>query len=80
MQRPLEILLNTGCLGRITGGQFSGQYLIIDNDREGSTGGYYLYTFKDQEKIDCTGDFWLEHMESVQAQLRHLGITTIDWI
>lgn len=59
--------------GVVVGGEYSGWSVLIDDDREGETGGYYLYLKKDDVQ---GGDYWFEFEESLQVQLADFSI---DW-
>ena len=44
--------------GFVVSGQCSGWEIFVGDDRDGDSGGYYIYL----KKIDCDGfDYWIEH-------------------
>lgn len=52
--------------GVIVNGGYSGWKIVVADDRDGYTGGYYLYLKKSYiEGFDC----WFEHEAGLQAQL-----------
>ncbi|WP_207286308.1 MULTISPECIES: hypothetical protein [unclassified Pseudomonas] len=60
--------------GIVVAGEYSGWNIFVDDDRDGDTGGYYLYL----KKSDAEGfDYWFEHEVGLQAQL--VGFE-VDWI
>jgi len=52
--------------GIVVTGEYSGWEIVVADDRDGDTGGYYLYL----KKSDVEGfDYWFEHEAGLQAQL-----------
>ncbi|WP_447982771.1 hypothetical protein [Achromobacter kerstersii] len=52
--------------GVIVSGDYSGWKLLVADDQDGDTGGYYIYL----RKGDCEGfDYWFESEVGLQAQL-----------
>jgi len=47
-------------------GEYSGWEIVVADDRDDNTGGYYLHL----KKSDVEGfDYWFEHEAEIQAQL-----------
>lgn len=62
-------------VGVVVGGEHSGWKVFIADDRDGDTGGYYLYL----KKNDTEGfDYWFEHEAGLQAQLADFDVEWID--
>lgn len=60
--------------GIVVDGEYFGWRVLVDDDRDGDTGGYYLYL----KKSDGQGfDYWFEHETGLQAQLADFSV---DWI
>ncbi|MGX1173635.1 MULTISPECIES: hypothetical protein [Pseudomonas] len=52
--------------GVVVSGEYLGWKIFVDDDRDGGTGGYYLFL----EKNEGEGfDYWFEHETGLQAQL-----------
>ncbi|AUZ44163.1 hypothetical protein [Pseudomonas orientalis] len=59
------VIVTSGC---------SGWKIVVVDDRDGDTGGYYLYL----KKSDIEGaDYWFEHEAGLQAQLVDFEV---EWI
>jgi hypothetical protein len=59
--------------GTITAGEYCGWSVIVDDDRAGETGGYYLYI----KKANNLGfDYWFEAEAGLEAQLEDFEV---DW-
>ncbi|MBX8550583.1 hypothetical protein K5D44_13035 [Pseudomonas cichorii] len=57
--------------GTVVNGEYSGWKIIVTDDRDGDTGGYYLYLKKsDLERFDC----WFDHEAGLQAQLEDFEV------
>jgi hypothetical protein len=52
--------------GKIVAGEYSGWKVFVKDDREGDTGGYYLYLKKGEVEVF---DYWFEHEAALHAQL-----------
>ncbi|UII69040.1 hypothetical protein LVW35_15185 [Pseudomonas sp. HN11] len=60
--------------GIVVTGEYSGWEIVVADDRDGVTGGYYLYL----KKSDVEGcDYWFEHEAGLQAQLVDFEV---EWI
>ncbi|MBF7145020.1 hypothetical protein HBH25_22565 [Pseudomonas sp. hsmgli-8] len=60
--------------GIVVSGEYSGWEIVVADDRDGDTGGYYLYLKKsDVEAFDC----WFEHEAGLHAQLDDFEV---EWI
>jgi len=60
--------------GVIAAGEYSGWKMIVDDDSDGSTGGYFLYI-----KSDFDGfDYWFESQRELQNQLLDFAVEWID--
>lgn len=60
--------------GIVTTGEYSGWEITVADDRDGDTGGYYLYLKKsDIESFD----YWFEHEAGLQAQLVDFEV---EWV
>lgn len=57
--------------GFIISGDYCGWQIIIDDDREGSTGGYFIY-IKNQSQ---TFDYWFDNEAALKNQLSEFNIT-----
>lgn len=63
--------------GVVVGGEYSGWKVLIDDDSDGDTGGYYLYL----KKSDDEGfDYWFEHEGGLQSQLVDFDIKWADQV
>ncbi|MGH8451065.1 hypothetical protein [Pseudomonas sp.] len=52
--------------GGVVTGEYSGWKIFVADDRDGDTGGYYIYL----KKSDAEGvDYWFEHEAGLRAQL-----------
>lgn len=52
--------------GVVVAGEYSGWKIFVEDDRDGDTGGYYIYL----KKGDAEGfDYWFEHEAELHAQL-----------
>lgn len=61
--------------GVVVGGEYSGWKILVDDDCDGDTGGYYLYL----KKNDGEGfDYWFEHEAGLQAQLVNFDVAWVD--
>ncbi len=60
--------------GVVSSGEFLGWSISIDDDREGETGGYYIYLNKSGQH---GFDYWFEHERELQAQLEDFEV---DWL
>lgn len=60
--------------GVVVSGEYSGWKITIDEDREGGTGGYYLFLTSSDGR---TFDFWFELKLHLDNQLSEFGI---DWL
>lgn len=57
------------------GGNLCGWEIFVGDDRDGDTGGYYIYL----KKIDCEGfDCWFEHEAGLQSQLADFEVMWED--
>lgn len=62
--------------GIIVNGEYSGWEIVVAADRDGDTGGYYLYL----NKSDVEGfDYWFEHEAGLQAQLVDCEVRWVVW-
>ena len=60
--------------GIVVTGEYSGWEIVVAGDRDGDTGGYYLYL----KKSDVEGfDYWFGHEAELQDQL--VGFE-VEWI
>ncbi|WP_456022329.1 hypothetical protein [Pseudomonas protegens] len=57
--------------GVVLGGEYSGWEIIVEDDCDGDTGGYYLYL----KKSGSEGfDYWFESESALKAQLAELHV------
>ena len=62
--------------GIIVTGEYSGWEIVVAADRDGYTGGYYLYL----NKNNVEGfDYWFEHEAELQAQLVDFEVKWVVW-
>ncbi|MCZ8382921.1 hypothetical protein [Achromobacter xylosoxidans] len=60
--------------GIVVSGEYSGWKILVADDRDGDTGGYYLYLKRsDTEGFDC----WFEREAELQTQLADFEV---KWI
>lgn len=60
--------------GIVVTGEYSGWKIVVADDRDGDTGGYYIYL----NKSDAEGfDYWFEHEAGLQAQLVEFEV---EWV
>ena len=60
--------------GIVATGEYSGWEIVVADDRDGDTGGCYLYL----KKSDVEGfDYWFEHEAALQVQLADFDV---EWI
>ena len=61
--------------GIVVAGEYSGWEIVVADDRDGDTGGYYLYL----KRGDVEGfDYWFEHEAGLQAQLVDFEVKWIN--
>lgn len=61
--------------GFVVTGEYSGWKIFIADDRDGDTGGYYIYL----KKSDVEGfDYWFENKTGLQAQLADFEVRWMD--
>lgn len=61
--------------GIVVAGEYSGWEIVVDEDRDGDTGGYYLYL----KRSDVEGfDYWFEHEAGLQAQLVNFKVRWVE--
>ncbi|AZF56244.1 hypothetical protein C4J84_0336 [Pseudomonas sp. R11-23-07] len=61
--------------GIVVAGEYSGWKVLIEDDRCGDTGGYYLFL----KKSEAEGfDYWFEHEAGLHAQLVDFEVEWID--
>ncbi|UNB65341.1 hypothetical protein [Pseudomonas syringae group genomosp. 7] len=62
--------------GIVVTGEYSGWEVIVVDDRDGDTGGYYFYL----KKSNVEGfDYWFEDETGLQAQLADFEVEWIAW-
>tara|TARA_B100001750_G_C15299268_1_gene491404 strand:+ start:184 stop:558 length:375 start_codon:yes stop_codon:yes gene_type:complete len=59
--------------GIITKGEYKDWKIIIENDKEGDTGGYYLFIINANRE---GYDYWFKHLENLESQMLEYSI---DW-
>lgn len=60
--------------GLIIGVDYCGWQIIIYDDQDGSTGGYYIYIKNGNQ----TFDYWFEKKEDLKNQLNEFKVKWID--
>jgi hypothetical protein len=61
--------------GIVVSGEYSGWEILIADDRDGGTGGYYIFLKKsDAERFDS----WCENEAGLQAQLADFEVRWMD--
>jgi hypothetical protein len=72
-------MFEIGKWGKITNGQYADWYLMIEDDTNGSTGGFYIYTVKNPKVKDSEGyDDWVENEEALKNYISHINFQ-VDW-
>lgn len=51
--------------GTILSGNFAGYTIVVDDDTEGETGGFYLYIKGEVDSFDC----WFDSLEQLGNQI-----------
>lgn len=73
-------MFKIGKWGRISEGKYANWYLMIEDDTDGSTGGFYIYTVKNPKVEFSEGyDNWVENEETLKSYMRENNFQ-IDWI
>ena len=72
-----EYSIKPGVVYLIQGGEFSGKYIRLDDDFNGSTGGIYMFVFSEESCTNLVAKYWAEGMENVDAQLRHAQVESL---
>ncbi|MGI4872600.1 MAG: hypothetical protein ACRYFX_15660 [Janthinobacterium lividum] len=54
-------------------------YLILEDDTDGSTGGFFAYYLSSTNPEDCFSDEWYESFEIAQSVATEYGISIDDW-
>ena len=72
-------MFEIGKWGKILDGQYSDWYLMVDDDTDGSTGGFYIYTVKNPNDKTSEGyDDWVENEETLKRYMNNIKFQ-IDW-
>jgi hypothetical protein len=64
--------------GRITIGSDANKSIIVQDDTQGSTGGYYIYTTDDLVKDSPIYDDWYETIEPVKKFIEEYGVIWLE--
>ena len=68
-----------GKWGKILDGEYANWYLMVDDDTNGSTGGFYIYTVKNPKIEKSEGyDDWVENERDLDNYMKNFK-SKIDW-
>jgi hypothetical protein len=68
-----------GKWGKVLDGKYADWFLMIEDDTNGSTGGFYIYTVKDTNSKSGEGyDDWVENEEALKRYMDIIRFQ-IDW-
>ena len=72
-------MFEIGKWGKILDGEYSDWSIMIDDDTNGSTGGFYIYTVKDLNDKNSEGyDNWVENENVLKNYMGNLKFQ-INW-
>ena len=72
-------MFEIGKWGKILDGEYADWYLMIDDDTDGLTGGFYIYKVKDPNDKSSEGyDDWVENKSVLNSYMNNIKFQ-IDW-
>jgi hypothetical protein len=54
-------------------------YLILEDDTDGSTGGFFVYYLSSTNPESCFSDEWYESFEIAQRTATYYGLSIDNW-